>query len=131
MLSGLETVPIDRPVIVSALVKYLQRADQSGENRNTALHDLSVQSSSAAADPGVHESLKSAMPILLKELDNQESEARQAAIETLGHLGSDARPAEDAIIRLLRNDPEPKVRKAAENALNAIKEGTGKKADGD
>jgi len=120
VLAGLEEVPIRRADIVSALLKYLQRPDQSEEDHQAALLDLAAQSAFAKSDSGLLEALKPAVPILLKAVGSPAIEARQAAVEALGHIGSEAKTAEETLRGLARNDPQSNVRKAAANAVQAI-----------
>jgi HEAT repeat protein len=120
VLAGLDEVPIRRADIVSALLRYLQRSDQTEEDHQAALLTLAAQTAFAESDSGLREGLKPAVPILLKALDSPVSEVRQTAVEALGHLGSDAKTAEETLRGLARNDPQPNVRKAAAKAVQAI-----------
>src|SRR6185503_8756516 len=56
-----------------------------------------------------------ASELLSKALDDEEASVRLEAIQALAHIGS--RSAERELVELMRRDPNPLVRRAAEKAL--------------
>jgi HEAT repeat protein len=120
VLGRLDAVPIRRAEIVSALLRYLERSDQSAEDRAAALAALAAQAAHVGSDAGLLERVKPAIPLLVRALDDPEPAVRGAAIQALGQIDGEAKAAEEGLRRLARNDPEPKNRKGAEDALKAI-----------
>jgi HEAT repeat protein len=57
-----------------------------------------------------------ASELLSKALDDEEASVRLAAVNALAHIGS--RSAERKLVELMRADPEPNVRRAAQKALS-------------
>ena len=57
-----------------------------------------------------------ASELLSKALDDEEASVRLAAVNALAHIGS--RSAERKLMELMRADPEPNVRRAAQKALS-------------
>ena len=58
----------------------------------------------------------SAVDILIKATSTPDTQTREAVVRTLGYLGSGAKPAEAAIRRLAKSDPQTEIRATAENA---------------
>jgi HEAT repeat protein len=65
------------------------------------------------------------VPILVKAIADPRFQIRQAAIQTLGNMGTDAKAAEPALQALAKNDQLPTIRELAKNALKAVR-GEGK-----
>jgi HEAT repeat protein len=120
-LSRLDSIPIDRAVVVRALLKYLDRSDQSTEDRISAFAALAAQATFIDSDANLRGTLVAAVPILMRALGAAEPQIRESAILVLGYIGTAAIPAEDTLNRLAKNDPQPNVRKNAENAIKAVK----------
>jgi HEAT repeat protein len=57
-----------------------------------------------------------ASELLSKALDDEDASVRLAAVNALAHIGS--RSAERKLVELMRADPEPNVRRAAQKALS-------------
>jgi HEAT repeat protein len=121
VLSQLESIPIRRVEVIRALLRFLQKSDQTPDDRKTALAALAAQAAFADSDASLRATLGPAVPILTSALDAPEPEVRDSAAMALGYIGSAAGPAEDNLRNLAKNDPQPSVRKNAENAVKAIK----------
>ena len=87
VLGRLDSIPIHRADVVSALLKDLQRADQSQEDRQTALGALAAQAAFADSDTGLHDALRPAIPLFAKALDSPKTEVRGVAVRALGNIG--------------------------------------------
>jgi HEAT repeat protein len=113
-------IPILRSEIVTALLSLLGRSEQSSQERQLALAALAAQSVGAESDAKLREAVKPAVPLLTESLDSPQQEIREAAIQALGYIGSEARPAEETLRRLAENDPQSTIRKVAADAVKAI-----------
>ena len=120
VLDEVGTVPVGRTTIVSALVKSLEKPDLDAEEQQAAVEAVGAQARAAGSDPALSEALKPAVPVLAKALSSPAAEVRGAAASALGQIGALAGSAEDALRTLARNDPQPEVRKRAEEALKAV-----------
>jgi len=120
VLARLDAIPIRRADIALALIKYLERSDQPDEDRQAAVTALAAQAVFADSTPGLHDVLKPGVAVLAGALNSPETRVRDAAVRALGHIGSEARSAEETLRRLARNDPHPTIRKEAEDAIKAI-----------
>ncbi len=118
VLGRLDSIAIRRPDIVLALLKDLQRPNQSDEDHQKAVNALTAQAAFADTDSALRDVLEPAIPLLVKGLESDDSEIRRAAIQALGHIG--AKSAEEALRRLVASDPQAEIRGEAENALKAI-----------
>ena len=63
------------------------------------------------------------IPILTDSLDHQSQFVRSLACEYLGRLGPEAREAVPQLTRLAEREREPRVRRAASEALKKIRRG--------
>jgi HEAT repeat protein len=100
----LEEIEGDSPEALQALVGAL--GDSEKEVREAARFCLSVKEGPA-------------IPFLLEGLRSADAVRRRAVCETLSDMFDDARPALPALKAALK-DPDPKVREAAEEAIDAI-----------
>jgi HEAT repeat protein len=123
VLDEVGAVPIGRAAIVSALVNTLEKPDLGAEEQQAAIEAVGAQARAAGSDPALGEALKPAVPLLAKALSSPAAEVRGAAAKALGQLGASAGSAEDALRTLAGKDPQPQVRKSAEDALKAVTEG--------
>jgi hypothetical protein len=120
VLAKLDEILFCRAEIVSALVKYLERSDQSEEDRQPAFAAVAAHAAFAEHPPGMLNALKPALKVLASALDSPEAKIRYAAARALGYMGTDAQSTEETLRRLARNDPHPIIRKDAEHALKAV-----------
>jgi HEAT repeat protein len=120
VLDRLNSIAIRRSDIVSALLKDLQRSDQSEEDHQRALAALAAQEAFADLDVGLRDTLKPAVSVLAKALDSPTTELRGAAVRALGHIGGEAKQAMETLRKLASQDPQESVRKDAGNAIKAI-----------
>ena len=119
-LNRLDSIPIRRVEIVSALLKFLERPDQPSDERKSAFAALAAQAAFAESDASLRAILEPAVAMLTKSLDAPDSEIRESAVLTLGYVGAGASPADEKLQSLAKNDSEAKVRKNAEKAVKAI-----------
>jgi HEAT repeat protein len=120
VLARLDTIPIRRAEIISALFKHLERSDLTEDDRQTAFAAVSAQAAFVETTPGLLDALKPGLVVLTAALDSPEARIRYAATRALGYMGTEARNAENSLRRLARNDPHPTIRKDAEAALKAV-----------
>jgi HEAT repeat protein len=100
VLARLDSIPIRRVEIVTALLKFLARSDQSPDDRKTAFAALAAQAAFSDSDANLRAILEPAVPILTQSLDAPEPEIRESAVLTLGYIGSGASPADEKLQNL-------------------------------
>ncbi len=120
VLGRLDSIAVCRADVVAALLKDLQRPDQSDEDHQKAVAALAAQAAFADSDSALRDVLRPALPLLVKGLDSAQTEIRRAAIQALGHMEGEAKSAEEVLRRLAGSDPQAEIRRDAEIAVKAI-----------
>ena len=120
VLDEVGTVPVGRTTIVSALVKSLEKPDLDAEEQQAAVEAVGAQARAAGSDPCAQRSPQTGRACSREGPVLAGSRGAGSGRERLGQIGALAGSAEDALRTLARNDPQPEVRKRAEEALKAV-----------
>jgi hypothetical protein len=113
----LANLKVEAPDAMAALT-LAANEDEDEDVRAEARKTLdAIRGAVSEANP---EKALAAMEPLIKGLRSKKTEERTAAIEKLGELGSQARPAGAALVEYGVLDPSPTIREAAAAALEKI-----------